>query len=99
MRWIEIITLRSATANLQALDTEFLLSIIDNNQTELLKSFRIYRRHKMETDLTVHLFWDSEKVEKKGNTLVQHLIQFMKQYGLVNHSVWVEQSRTKPNLS
>lgn len=98
MRWIDIITLRSATANLEALSNEFLLSIINNKQTENLKESKIYRRHALETDLSIHLFWDSENIEQKGNILVQHLIQFLKQYGLVNHSIWVEQVQAKSNL-
>jgi len=98
MRWIHIITLRSHTANLEALNNEFLLSIIDNNQTEGLKGFKIYRRHAVETDLSVHLSWDSENVEQKGTALSQHLIRFLKQYGLVNHSIWVEQAWAKSDL-
>ena len=96
MRWIDIITLRSATANLEALNNEFLLSIIESKQTKSLEESKIYRRHTMETDLSVHLYWDTEVIDKKGNSLVQYLIRFLKQYGLVNHSTWVEQAPSVP---
>lgn len=98
MRWVDIIILRSPEANLEILNNEFLFSIIGDRQTEGLKESKIYRRHAMETDLSVHLVWDSENVDQKGNPLSRHLIQFLKQYGLVNHSVWVEQAQIKSDV-
>ena len=93
MRWIDIITLRSSTTSLESLNNEVLLSIINNMPERSLKGSKIYRRYAMDSDLSIHLFWDSENIEQKENILVQHLIQFLKQYGLVNHSIWVEQDR------
>jgi hypothetical protein len=93
MRWIDIITLRSSATSLESLDNEVLLSIINNKRKKSLKSSKIYRRHAMDSDLSIHLFWDSANVEQKANPLSQHLILFLKQYGLVNHSIWVEEDR------
>ena len=93
MRWIDIITLRSSTTSLESLNNEVLLSIINNKRKKSLKGSKIYRRYAIDSDLSIHLLWDSANVEQKGNPLSQHLILFLKQYGLVNHSIWVEQDR------
>ena len=93
MRWMHIITLRSSTTSLESLNNEVLFSIINNMRERSLKGSKIYRRYAMDSDLSIHLFWDSANVEQKGNPLSQHLILFLKQYGLVNHSIWVEQDR------
>ena len=93
MRWIDIITLRSSTTSLESLNNEVLLSIINNMREKCLKDSKIYRRHAFDSDLSIHLLWDSANVEQKRNPLSQHLILFLKQYGLVNHSIWVEQDR------
>ena len=92
MRWIDIITLRSSATSLESLSNEVILSIINNLRKRSLKGSKIYRRYAMDSDLSIHLFWDSANVEQKGNPLSQHLILFLKQYGLVNHAIWVEQN-------
>ena len=91
MRWIDIITLRSSASSLESLNNEVLFSIINHMRMRNLKGSKIYRRYALDSDLSIHLFWDSATVEQKGNPLIQHLILFLKQYGLVNHAIWVEQ--------
>ena len=90
MRWTEIIVLRSGSGDLRALDTNQLFEIRDNYQTGRLKDLKVYRHGSMETDLSVHLHWETDRIDRTGSSLAQHMIQFLKEYGLVNHSVWKE---------
>jgi len=92
MKWIEIIALRSATDVLARLDTKSLLSINDNYQAADLDKIKVYRHCTMDTDLSVHLYWDSDKVDPTGSSLAQHLKQLLKENGLINHSIWVEEA-------
>jgi hypothetical protein len=71
-------------------DLGFVLSIIENNRTDSLEKTKIYRCHILETDLSVHLLCNSDRVEPKENTVVHHLTKFLKEYGLVNPSIWIE---------
>ena len=92
MRWIEIIALRSAKGDMGALDTGLLFSIIHNYQTKRLKEVKVYRHATMETDLSVHIHWDSNGVDPMRSKVAQHLIQVLEEYGLINHSVWIEEA-------
>ena len=92
MRWIEIIALRSAKGNMGAIDTGLLFSIIHNYQTKRLKEVKVYRHATMETDLSVHIHWDSNGVDPMRSKVAQHLIQVLEEYGLINHSVWIEEA-------
>lgn len=92
MKWIEIITIRMGRGDLESIDSELLLSMADNYLSDSIKKIKIYRHVNMETDLSVHLFWNSGKADSGRSPLAQHLIQFLKEFGLVNHSVWLEEA-------
>jgi hypothetical protein len=44
----------------------------------------------IDTDFSIHLFHDSKKVEKSGSPLGLRLASALKEFGLVNHSIWIE---------
>lgn len=91
MRWIEIITLRLAQENLEAVDPSFVISIVQDHQINGLEAIRVYRHATMETDLSVHLQWDSGLVEPRGSKAARHLARVLEDYGLVNRSAWSEE--------
>ena len=92
MKWIEIITLRSTSDDLAALDIESLVAIKDDYQAGRLEKIKIYRHCTMHTDLNVHLHWNSDRADPAGSSVALHLVQLLKENGLVNHSIWVEEA-------
>jgi hypothetical protein len=89
MKWVEIIKLRSsgeASGPLKA----FLSAIAQNTQRGLVET-RIYRHAAWKTDWSLHLQWESEKLEKNGSALGLRLSHALKDFGLVDHSVWIEE--------
>jgi hypothetical protein len=91
MRWIEIIKLRSAGKGSGLLE-ELPLPMgefIQNGVVEM----KIYRHAALDTDLSVHLHWKSEWPEQNGSPLGLHLAQVFKDFGLVDHSIWIEEER------
>ena len=90
MKWIEIITLRSpANINTQFMDE--LLKQVDKSDTPKdLVGIRIYHHSIVETDLSIHIFWDSEAGGQHKSPLGLKLSYALKNLGLLNHSVWVE---------
>jgi len=50
---------------------------------------KIYRHAFLDTDLSVHLFWTSDRPEQNGSALGIRLAQALKDFGLVDHSVWI----------
>lgn len=91
MKWIEIITLRS----LDRVNTQFLDGLLQN----AIKSrkinghpseIRIYHNSTVETDLSIHIHWESKAQPARESPLGQQISYAMKGLGLLNHSVWVE---------
>jgi len=91
MKWLEVIKIRSAGEN-SRLREEFLLPMAQSSLDGRVE-IQIYRHAALETDFNVHLRWESKRPEQNGSALGLRLAQAFKEFGLVDHSVWVEQER------
>lgn len=89
MKWLEIIKLRSTGIEKSLLE-EFLRSSMLDQSGELI-GIKTYRHAALENDLSVHLYWDSEKPKHEGSVLGLHLIQALKEFGMVDYSIWIEE--------
>ena len=92
MKWLVVIKLRSAGGSLGVLD-ELLRPLSGSNQRGLVE-MRTYCHAALETDASVHLHWDSETPEPNGSVLGLRLAQALKEFGLIDHSVWVEEKKS-----
>jgi hypothetical protein len=88
MKWLEVIKLRSAGRDSEMLK-ELLLSINKLSQSGLVR-MKTYHHATLETDWSVHLLWESERPEQNGSSLGLRLAQALKDFGLIDHSIWVE---------
>ena len=90
MKWLEIIELRSANCNRKALESQVqkLINEVDAESQE--KTIKAYSRAGIDTDFSIHLNHYSRNAERSGSTLGLRLALLLKEYGLVNHSVWIE---------
>ena len=50
----------------------------------------MYRHALWETDWSLHLHWESQKPENNGSALGLRLSQALEEFGLVDHSIWLE---------
>ncbi len=91
MKWIEIIKLRG-TGIEEGLLEELLRSLRSDQSRELVK-IETYRHAGLEDDLSVHLRWKSERPAQNGSALGLRLAQGFKEFGLVDHSIWVEEEK------
>jgi hypothetical protein len=89
MKWLEVIKLRSAGRDSEMLK-ELLLSINKLSQSGLVR-MKTYHHATLETDLSVQLLWESERPERNGSDLGLRLAQALKDFGLIDHSIWVEE--------
>ena len=92
MKWIEIIKVRNGGKASESLKG-FLSGLLRNSPPGLIGA-RIYRHALWETDWSLHLYWESEKLEKNGSGLGLRLSQGLKELGLVDHSIWIEESES-----
>ena len=94
MKWLEIIELRSVGSNRKFLERE-LKSIVDelNKETEQ-RAIKVYSRVAVDSDFSIHLLHDSKEADINGSPLGLQLVSALKEYGLINHSIWVEKHRS-----
>ena len=94
MKWVEIITLRSPSEiNGQFID-ELLNEVGKSDEAtdtrKHLIEMKIYHHSVVETDLSIHIYWESEPGSQDKSPLGLRLSYVLKPLGLLNHSVWVE---------
>jgi hypothetical protein len=89
MKWVEIIKLRSAGKTPEPLKA-FLYPVGKNGHYEP-KEIRVYRHAAWDTDWSLHLYWESEQPGKDGSALGLRLSKALEEFGLIDHSIWVEE--------
>lgn len=90
MKWIEVIELRSVNRDRELLESK-LQKLIDQVKKKRKKQkIMVYSRVLIHTDFSIHLFHDSKKVENSGSRLGLCLVNALKEFGMVNHRIWVE---------
>jgi hypothetical protein len=59
----------------------------DRNERQV--KIGIYHHATLETDLSIHLIWDSDKTSRAGSKLGLMLAEVLKEFGMVDYAVWV----------
>lgn len=90
MKWIELIQLRSAGSKREILESELQRLIDEVDRKRKTKIIMAYSRVSIDTDFSIHIIHDSKKVENSGSRLGLRLAAALKEFGLVNHSIWME---------
>jgi hypothetical protein len=90
MNWLEIIELRSGSSNRKYIERE-LTCLIEELNTEIEQQiFKVYVHSGIDTDFSIHLVHESHRANINGSSLGLRLVSALKEFGLVNHSVWIE---------
>lgn len=92
MKWMEVIKVRTAGTDFRVLK-EFLLSVCKLRQMGLSET-RIYRHATLKSDWTIHLYWETEEPKPNGSGLALHLTQAAEDFGLIDHTVWRNETET-----
>jgi hypothetical protein len=90
MKFIEIITLRSLAKGNKQLVDKLLHQVFNERQSGRPASIRLYHHPIVETDLSIHIHWETETQHPGESALGQKLSYALKDLGLLNHSLWVE---------
>jgi hypothetical protein len=93
MAWLEIIEIRAVGSKRELLASQLRYLRKELKKNADLKDVKIYRRVMLETDYSIHLFHSSKKADTGCSPICTQLTQSLKDFGLVNHTVWIE----KPN--
>ena len=103
MKRVEIISLR-CPANIDIPFVDELLkevseSDLPTDTPEHLVEIRVYHHSIVETDLSIHIYWESEPGSKDKSPLGLRFSSALKPLGLLNHSVWTETAALEFPLS
>lgn len=91
MKWVEIITLRVGESQGESLEKKLAELILSIDRDNRLGDIKFCRHAVMKNDLSIHLYWKTEKAEPQGSAVGLCLTSALKAFGLVCHSVWVEE--------
>ena len=90
MTWLEVIKVRFAGSHTGSLDV-FLRSLEELRKDGLIAT-NCYRHASLETDLMVHILWESSDMDEQGSPLGIALARAFHDFGLVDHSLWRQHS-------
>ncbi len=103
MKWVEIITLRSPGKINRELVDELLKGLNESDAAtdtpNHLIEITIYHHSVVETDVSIYIFWESEKETQDKSPIGLRFSSALKPMGLLNHSVWVETAALKFPIS
>jgi hypothetical protein len=90
MKWIEVIGIRSADRNREILESKLQRLIDEMGEEGKKQVIMAYRRVLINTDFSIHIHHDSKNVQNGGSRLGLYLVNALKEFGMVNHSMWIE---------
>jgi hypothetical protein len=79
MKWMEIIEVRSSHNSQELLNSE------SSEQT-----IRIYSKLYLDTDYIILLLNDFPQNDQRGSQFGLHLSAALREFGMINHSVWTD---------
>lgn len=91
MKWLEVIHIRCAGKEANPSTEEILKSAMAGTAKGDLKDVKLYRNVFLPTDLCLYLHWERQDMEHQGSTLGLCLTEALKEFCLVNHSLWAEE--------
>lgn len=87
MKWMEFIKVQTTTSSVA---TKLLGFIEGCSQCPGLLDAKVFHNASVE-DCSLCLRWETDKPEPQGSSIGVYVSNSLKQYGLVDHSVWIEQ--------
>jgi hypothetical protein len=89
MRWMEMIRLRTSMNDVWL--TTLLSDLMANTTGEPgLVDARLYSHVSFQSDLALSFVWDTDLPERLGSKPGLAIAQTLKEFGLLDHSVWME---------
>lgn len=90
MKWLEVIELRSASSNLKNFEPRLKTLMEELHNETKMRKIIIYNRFSIDSDYSIHIHHDTNEAEINRSPMGLHLAAILKELGLVNHTVWIE---------
>ena len=97
MKWLEVIELHTAAQKKESLDLYIKCLFEDLNKESNQVILKVLSHVAIDCDYLIQLSHQSQQAKINGSDFGLRLVQALKNYGLVNHSVWVERFNKQEN--
>ena len=100
MKWLETIKVQTAGGQETLAHAELIALTREVSQaTDLTGPLEtcLYRHASVPGHFAIHLFWDTSNPQIRGSLLGLRLTQGMRHFGLVDHTVWLQNQTTNGN--
>ena len=94
MKWLEAMKVQTAIGQEQAVQNSLMSlaeEVRNSSNAAGLQDTKLYQHAMMPGYFVMQLFWDTEIPRIQGSLLGLQLKQTLKTFGLVDHTVWIEQ--------
>jgi len=92
MNWLEIIELRTVNTIHEKLEAKLKSLFKDFQDSTADQLIKVYNRFSLESDISIHILHQSDKPDINGSPEGMQLVEALKNFGLTNHSIWIERS-------
>ena len=90
MSSLEIINFRSAGSMIDSIEKKLLESINIIIARDKAVNIKMYHHAILPTDLSLHIRHKSKSTTIPASTIGLQLVSVLREYGLVNHTLWIE---------
>ena len=90
MKWIEFIKVQTSIDQDQLFEQDLKNLIKSIPRKNGLDKVIVVRHGSIVGDYALFLFWKTRDVDQTGSGIGLNVAQILKKYGLVNHSVWLD---------
>jgi len=95
MKCLEIIELRTSDMDSKNLDKTLIRFIDDLNKEYQNYRVKLYRHLTVETDWSFHVHYHPKTLTISPSPVGLRIASALQEFGLVHHSVWLEEKRDK----
>jgi hypothetical protein len=89
MKWLEIIELNYGESKPKLMENDLEALAKKLNKEKAQQVINVYSRVSEEIDFCIHLHHKSDNIEKNGSLLGITLSTVLKEFGMIQHKVWV----------
>ena len=93
MKAVEIITVRLDRQREGLLLRDLCRELDASDRHDAAVDIEVYRHATVQTDLSIHLRWETRPSRGLKTTLGQRLASALREFGPTNHSIWQEEER------
>jgi hypothetical protein len=92
MNWLEIIELRTANSFHKNLELKISNVLEEFHKSATDHIIKVYNRIGLNSDISIHILHHSNNSDVNGSIEAFQLVSALKDFGLTNHSIWIEKS-------